>query len=65
MGMGELESQDIVNVLKSGDKLLINLNRYKDAGGAFTLEKVLMERYGISAKKAKQDAQAIETLIIR
>jgi len=29
------------------------------------LEKVLMERYGISAKKAKQDAQAIETLIIR
>jgi hypothetical protein len=65
MGMSELESHDIVNILKSGDKLLINLNRYKDAGGAFTLEKVLMERYGISAKKAKQDAQAIETLIIR
>lgn len=65
MGISELELQDIVNVLKSGDKLLINLNRYKNAGGTFTLENVLMERYGISAKKAKQDAKAIETLIIR
>jgi len=45
--------------------LPLNLNRYKDIGGEISLERALMEQFGITAKKAKEKAEAIKVLLIK
>jgi hypothetical protein len=63
MGINELKSQNVIDTLKDGQMLPLNLNRYKDAGGELSLEKILMEQFKISARSAKMKAEAIEVLI--
>jgi hypothetical protein len=65
MGIDELKSQNVIDTIKNGQLLPLNLNRYKDIGGEISLERALMEQFGITAKKAKEKAEAIKVLLIK
>ena len=65
MGIDELKSQNVIDTIKNGQLLPFNINRYKDMGGEISLERALMEEFGITAKKAKEKAEAIKVLLIK
>ena len=46
-------------------KQMDDRNSYKDMGGEISLERALMEEFGITAKKAKEKAEAIKVLLIK
>ena len=65
MGIDELKSQNVIDTIKNGQLLPFNINRYKDMGGEISLGRALMEEFGITAKKAKEKAEAIKVLLIK